>query len=357
MGVVNVLQRALWSSVAVDLGTVNTLVYMPGRGVVLDEPSVLAVRPGTGDLVAVGKPAAALWGRSPEDVEVIKPLHDGVISDPDACSLLLQGFLARVWRRHRLGRPGALVCVPGCATDVERRALIRTVSDGRPHLQVTLVEEPVAAALGSGVDLDAGNAVLIVDIGGGTTEMGVVVAGGITRSRSIRVGGNEMDAAIVRAVRSHLGLLIGERTAERVKMALGLTGNNLDSVLVSGVDPARWGHLRTVEVPAALVRKALERTMSAILSGLADLLAAFPLTWHRRFSTRAFTSPAGAPCCTASPSKSRKEQAARSRSSTIHSGAYCGAWPGCWNTATSAATRPNGLQPCARPMGTLASCV
>ena len=276
MGVVNIFHRALWSGVAVDLGTVNTLVYMPGRGVVLDEPSVLAVRRSTGDLVAVGKPAAALWGRSPGDVEVIKPLHDGVISNPDVCSLMLQGFLARVWRRHRLGRSDALVCVPGCATDVERRALVRAVSDGRPHFQVTLVEEPVAAALGSGVDLGAGNAMLIVDIGGGTTEMGVVVAGGTTRSRSIRVGGNEMDAAIVQAVRSQLGLSIGERTAERVKMTLGLTGNTLDSVLVGGVDPAKGGHLRTAEVPAALVKKALERTMSAILSSLADVLAALP---------------------------------------------------------------------------------
>ena len=241
MGVVNIFHRALWSGVAVDLGTVNTLVYMPGRGVVLDEPSVLAVRRSTGDLVAVGKPAAALWGRSPGDVEVIKPLHDGVISNPDVCSLMLQGFLARVWRRHRLGRSDAPVCVPGCATDVERRALVRAVSDGRPHFQVTLVEEPVAAALGSGVDLGAGNAMLIVDIGGGTTEMGVVVAGGTTRSCSIRVGGNEMDAAIVQAVRSQLGLSIGERTAERVKMTLGLTGNTLDSVLVGGLDPAEGG--------------------------------------------------------------------------------------------------------------------
>jgi rod shape-determining protein MreB and related proteins len=287
VGVVSVLQRALWSGVAVDLGTVNTLVYMPGRGVVLDEPSVLAVRRATGDLVAVGSSAAALWGRAPSDVEVIKPLHDGVISDPDACSLMLQGFLGRVWRRHRFGRLGALVCVPGCATDVERRALVVALSDGRPHFHVTLVEEPVAAALGSAVELDGGNAVLIVDIGGGTTEMGVVVGGGTTemgvvvgggttRSRSIRVGGNEMDAAIVQAVRTHLGLIIGERTAERVKMALGLTGNNVDSLLISGVDPAKWGQLRTVEVTPALVRKALERTMSAILTSLADLLAGLP---------------------------------------------------------------------------------
>jgi rod shape-determining protein MreB and related proteins len=276
VGVVNIIQRALWSGVAVDLGTVNTLVYMEGRGIVLDQPSVLAVRRTTGELVAVGKSAAAVFGRAPEDVKVIKPLHDGVISDPDACSLMLQGFLRQVCRRHRLGRPEALVCVPGCATEVERRALVRAISDGRPHFQVTLVEETVAAALGAAADLSNGNAVLIVDIGGGTTEMGVVVGGGLARSRSIRVGGNQMDAAIMQAVRTQLGLVIGERTAERVKMTLGLTGDDLDSVLVSGVDPAKWGHLCTVEVPAALVKKALDRYVSAILSNLSDLLAELP---------------------------------------------------------------------------------
>ncbi len=156
MGVVKKLHRALWSDVAVDLGTVNTLVYMTGRGVVLDEPSVLAVDSGTGEVVGVGKAAASLYGRAPEGVDVIKPLHDGVISDPDACSLMLDAFLRRICRHHRLGRPDALVCVPGCATSVERRALARAVGTGDIHFHVTLVQEPVAAALGCDIDLSDG---------------------------------------------------------------------------------------------------------------------------------------------------------------------------------------------------------
>ncbi len=276
MGVVKKLHRALWSDVAVDLGTVNTLVYMTARGVVLDEPSVLAVDSATGDVVGVGKAAASLYGRAPEAVDVIKPLHDGVISDPDACSVMLDAFLRRVCRHYRLGRPDALVCVPGCATSVERRALARAVGSGDIHFHVTLVPEPVAAALGCEVDLTDGSAVLIVDIGGGTTEMGVVTAQGPVRTRSIRVGGNEMDAAIMHEVRAQLGMVIGERSAERLKIALGLNGDDRESVIVNGVDPTRWGRLGATEVPADLVEDALERSVSAILTGLADLLAEVP---------------------------------------------------------------------------------
>jgi rod shape-determining protein MreB and related proteins len=276
VGVVKKLHRALWSDVAVDLGTVNTLVYMTARGVVLDEPSVLAVDLADGDVVAVGKAAASLYGRAPEGVDVIKPLHDGVISDPDACSLMLDAFLRRVCRHHRLGRPDALVCVPGCATAVERRALARAVGSGNLHFHVTLVQEPVAAALGCDVDLADGSAVLIVDIGGGTTEMGVVTAQGPVRARSIRVGGNEMDAAIAHEVRTQLGMVIGERSAERLKMALGLNGHDRESVVVNGVDPTRWGHLGVTEVPAGLVEEALERSVSTILTALGELLAEVP---------------------------------------------------------------------------------
>jgi rod shape-determining protein MreB and related proteins len=276
VGVVRKLHRALWSDVAVDLGTVNTLVYTAGRGVVLDEPSVLAVDAATGEVVAVGSAAASLYGRAPEGVDVIKPLHDGVISDPDGCSLMLDAFLLRVCRHHRLGRPEALVCVPGCATSVERRALERAVGTGNIHFHVTLVPEPVAAALGSDVDLTDGSALLVVDIGGGTTEIGVVMARGIIRSRSLRVGGNEMDAAIAHEVRHQLGMVIGERTAERLKIALGLTGGEHGSVVVTGVDPTRWGHLGATEVPADLVEEALDRSVSTILVGLGDLLAEVP---------------------------------------------------------------------------------
>jgi rod shape-determining protein MreB len=261
--------------VAIDLGTVNTLVHVAGSGVVLDEPSVMAVQRATAEVVGVGVPAAILWGRAPENVEVVRPLRDGVIADMDACSDMLGGFLRRVCRHHRLVRPKAVVCVPGCATEVERWALRRAVEEGF-HFRVDLVAEPFAAALGCGADLSEGRTVLVVDIGGGTTEMGVVGGSGVVRCRSIRVGGNKMDDAIVHAVREELGLLIGGRTAERVKMALGLSGNDLESVPVTGVDPAYGGHLRAEQVSATLVQKALERSVSAILDSLGELLAEVP---------------------------------------------------------------------------------
>jgi rod shape-determining protein MreB and related proteins len=277
--------------VAIDLGTVNTQVYTEKNGIVIDEPSVVAVQRPGGRVLAVGREASAYIGRAPDGMAVIKPLRDGVISDLDACVLMLQGFLRRALPYHRPGRLETLVCVPGAATDIERRALVEAAESGSHHfrhLQAHLVEEAVAAALGAvhvsiekptgngaGAPHEVGKAVLVIDIGGGTTEMGVVVGPGCVRSRSIRVAGNEMDAAVARAVRAEHGLVIGDKTAEWLKMQVGLAGTR-SPVAVTGVDTRRWGLLRTVGIAPAVVGTALLRPLNTILNALSDLLAESP---------------------------------------------------------------------------------
>lgn len=269
------LGNRLRSRVGIDLGTVNTLVYTPKHGVVIEEPSVVAVKRPSGELISVGRPANALYGRAPVGIDVVKPLRDGVISDLEACILMLKGFMGRAFPRSRLRRQVALVCVPGGATDVERKALVEAVQLGKSHLQVKLVEEAVAAALGTGVAQKDARGVLVIDIGGGTTELGVVVEGGCVVSRSIRIAGNEMDSAIVKAVRSEYGLMISERGAERLKMSSGLTGTG-EAMTVTGVDVNRRGGLRAAQVTPQLVSDALERSVEAIVSAAIELLAELP---------------------------------------------------------------------------------
>jgi rod shape-determining protein MreB and related proteins len=261
--------------VVIDLGTVNTLVYTPRHGIIIEEPSVVAVQRSPSTVLSVGRSADALYGRAPEGVDIVKPLHDGVVHDLEACTLMLGAFMRRVFPHYRPGRLDALVCVPGGATDVERTAVVEAACTGTPRFRAKLVDETVAAALGTGVDQNGGKAVLVIDIGGGTTEIGVVVAGGNVVSRSIRIAGNEMDKAIVRAVRAQHGLVISERTGERLKIAAGLSGTG-DTVAVTGVDATRWGWLRTVEVTPKLVAAALERPVNTIITALTDLLAEVP---------------------------------------------------------------------------------
>jgi rod shape-determining protein MreB and related proteins len=185
--------------VAIDLGTVNTLVSVPGRGLVLEEPSAIALDQAAGTVAAVGTPADALAGKEPRGIEVIYPLRDGVIADLDAAAAMLHAFLARARVRRWLLRPIALVCVPGGATWVERQSIPAAVEARRPRCLVTLLDEPVAAAAGAGVDLRGGEGAFIVDVGGGTTEVAVVAGGRVVRAESLRLGGNGMDEAIIHA--------------------------------------------------------------------------------------------------------------------------------------------------------------
>ena len=189
----------LRSSVAIDLGTVNTLVWVAGRGIVLDEPTAIAIDTAAGKVAAVGEAADALADKEPQDIQVIHPMRDGVISDLDAAAAMLHEFLRR-GRRRGLLRPNALVCVPSGATQVERRSIIAALSVRRPRYNVRLIDAPVAAAAGAGFDLTGGAGGFVVDIGGGTTEVAVVAGWRVVRSRSLRKAGNGMDEAIEHAV-------------------------------------------------------------------------------------------------------------------------------------------------------------
>jgi rod shape-determining protein MreB and related proteins len=265
----------LRAGVAIDLGTVNTLVCVTGRGLVLEEPSAIAVDRVTGKVAAVGLAADALAGKEPQDIEVIHPLRDGVIADLDASAAMLRAFLRRARLRRSLLRPSAVVCVPGGATWVERRSLAAAVEAQRPRCAVRLIDEPVAAAAGAGFDLAAGSGAFIVDIGGGTTEVAVLAGGHVVRARSLRLGGNVMDEAIVAAVKAEFGLLIGRNAARSLKTTLGLAEGASGSVETVGIDAARRTP-RVEQVPAWLVAEALEHSAAAIVESVQEMLSDIP---------------------------------------------------------------------------------
>jgi len=265
----------LRAGVAIDLGTVNTLVSVRGRGLVVEEPSAIAIDRASGRTVAVGRSADALTGKEPSGIDIVHPLRDGVIADLDAAAAMLQAFLRLARLRRGLLRPTAVVCVPSGATFVERRALAATAEAGRPRCTVLLVDEPVAAAAGAGFDRVGGTGAFIVDVGGGTTEIAVVTGGHLVRAESLRLGGNAMGEAIVAAVKAELGLLIGRNAARRLKMALGLTGGTLEWAEAVGVDLAQ-GIPRVVQVPADLVATALERIVVTIADGVRAILLDLP---------------------------------------------------------------------------------
>jgi rod shape-determining protein MreB and related proteins len=265
----------LRAGVAIDLGTVNTLVYVVGQGIVVDEPSAIALDKETGRAVAVGTEADALADKEPHGVEVLHPLRDGVIADLDAAIAMLQAFLRKARLRRGLLRPSAVVCVPSGATWVERRSLAAAMESTRPRCQVRLVEEPVAAAAGAGHDLAEGAGAFVVDIGGGTTEAAVLAGGHVVRCHSLRLAGNAMDEAIMQAVRTEFGLLIGRNAARRLKMTLGLGEDSNGFMEVIGVDVARRTP-RVVYVPAAVIAGALKQPIATIADSVEEMLSDIP---------------------------------------------------------------------------------
>lgn len=266
----------LGRDMAVDLGTANTLVYVRGRGIVLNEPSVVAINTKNGAILAVGSEAKRMIGRTPGHIMAIRPLKDGVIADFDVTEKMLRYFIQRVHRR-RLGRgPRVVVCVPSGITGVEQRAVVEaTVQAGARAAYV--VEEPVAAAIGAGLSVHepAGN--LIVDIGGGTTEVALLSLGGIVASRSIRVGGDEIDAAIASSIKRAHSLLLGERSAEELKITLGnaLPTAEVCDGQVRGRDLVA-GLPRTVTITSEELRQAIEEPVSKMLTAVKDTLDKAP---------------------------------------------------------------------------------
>src|SRR5215467_7767399 len=262
-------------SVAIDLGTVNTLVWVAGRGLVLEEPSAIAIDGVTGAVAAIGTAADVLAEKEPQDIRVMYPVRDGVIADLDATAEMLYAFLHKARLRAGLLRPRALVCVPSGATWVERRSVAAALSGRRPRFEVELIDEPVAAAAGAGFDLSAGSGGFVVDIGGGTTEVAAVAGWRVVRAKSLRMAGNAMDEAIVSAARSKLGLILSQRAARQLKTTLGLTGGPEGGAEVVGIDAARRTP-RVERVSADLVAAALEPIVTSIAASVQEVLSDIP---------------------------------------------------------------------------------
>ena len=261
-------------SVAIDLGTVNTLIWVAGRGIVLDEPSTIAVNSVNGAIVAIGSAAEALAEKEPREIRVIHPLRDGVIADLEATSEMLHGFLRKAGSAGARLRPRAMVCVPSGATWLERRSVAAALETRRRYT-VELVDEPVAAAAGAGLDLAAGEGGFIVDVGGGTTEIAAVAGWRVVRAESLRMAGNAMDEAIVNAARSSLGLILSQRAARQLKSELGLTGGTSGWAEAVGLDAASRTP-RIEKVPGDLVAAALEPVISATVGTVQDVLSDIP---------------------------------------------------------------------------------
>lgn len=214
--------RAFSDDIAIDLGTANTLVYVVGRGIIIDEPSVVALMstPTSREVLAVGQKARQMIGRTPDNIETIRPMHDGVIADFVATEEMLRHFIKRTKTLLGFRRPRILICVPAGATPVERRAVYETAVAAGAR-KVYIIEEPIAAAIGAGLPVDEPAGSMVVDIGGGTTDIGVLSLGGVLQARSLRIAGNAMDVAIQRYVRRQHSLAIGEANAERIKIEAG----------------------------------------------------------------------------------------------------------------------------------------
>jgi rod shape-determining protein MreB len=263
---------------AVDLGTANTLVYVRGRGIVLNEPSVVAVNTNTGGILAVGAEAKKMIGRTPGNIVAIRPLKDGVIADFEITERMLRYFILKIHRRRYLARPRVVVCVPSGITGVERRAVIEASAQAGAR-QVHIIEEPMAAAIGAGLPVHEATGNMVVDIGGGTTEVAVISLGGIVTAQSIRVAGDELDNAIIQHIKKEYSLLLGERSAEQIKMTIGSAypgeGDKEDRSEIRGRDLVS-GLPKTVVISAAEVREAIEEPVNTIIDAVKTTLDQCP---------------------------------------------------------------------------------
>jgi rod shape-determining protein MreB len=259
------------NDLAIDLGTANTLVYVKGEGIVCNEPSVVAVQKdnrGSRRVLAVGAEAKRMVGRTPGNINAIRPLKDGVIADFEITEAMLRYFIQKIHNRKTLVRPRIIICVPFGVTEVEKRA-VRESAESAGAREVYLVEEPMAAAIGAGLPITEPTGNMIVDIGGGTTEVAVISLAGIVFSKSIRVGGDKMDEAIVQYVKRKYNLLVGERTAELVKITIGSAypGDEIQTMEIKGRDLVA-GVPKTVEITDEEIRESIVEPINAIVEAV-----------------------------------------------------------------------------------------
>jgi len=264
------------NDIAIDLGTANTLVYLKGNGIVLNEPSVVAVDQKTKKVYAVGAEAKAMLGKTPDHITAVRPMKDGVIADFEITEVMLREFIKKSQKKRFFIRPRIVISVPSGITEVERRAVTDSAQNAGAR-DVYLVAEPIAAAIGVGLPVDKPSGNMIIDIGGGTTEIAVIALNGIVTDISIRVGGDEMDEVIVQHVKKAYNLLIGDQTAEHVKMVLG-TATRLEKEeemeikgrdLVSGIP-------KTLRISSVEIREALAEPLSQITAALKTALEQTP---------------------------------------------------------------------------------
>jgi rod shape-determining protein MreB and related proteins len=263
----------LSADMAIDLGTANTLVYVKGRGIVLNEPSVVAITDTRGkkQVLAVGEEAKQMLGRTPGNIAAIRPLRDGVIADFEVAEEMIKHFIRKVHNRRGFASPMIIVCVPSGSTAVERRA-IQESAESAGARKVLLIEEPMAAAIGAGLPVTEPSGSMVVDIGGGTTEVAVISLGGICYARSVRVGGDKMDEAIISYIRRQFNLLIGESSAERLKLEIGAAappydGDEGPTTEVKGRDLMN-GVPREITVSQRQIADALAEPVSAIVEAV-----------------------------------------------------------------------------------------
>ncbi len=260
------------ADLAIDLGTANTLIYVKGRGIVLDEPSVVAIANSRDrkQVLAVGDEAKQMVGRTPGNIEAIRPLRDGVIADFDIAEEMIKHFIRRVHPRRAFASPRVIICVPSGSTAVERRA-IQESAEAAGARRVFLIEEPMAAAIGAGLPVTEPTGSMVVDIGGGTTEVAILSLGGIVYARSIRVGGNKMDEAIINYIRRNHNLLIGEATAERIKKTIGsacLPEDGVGAVMeIKGRDLMN-GVPKEIAISQRQIAEALAEPVNAIIEAV-----------------------------------------------------------------------------------------
>ena len=278
----------LSNDLAIDLGTANTLVYVRGNGIVLDEPSVVAVRrngKGGNKVLAVGQEAKMMLGRTPGHIEAIRPMKDGVIADFEVAEAMLRYFIKKANNRRTLIRPRVIACVPSGITQVEKRA-VRESAESAGAREVFLIEEPMAAAIGAGLPITEPTSNMVVDIGGGTTEVAVISLAGIVYSKSVRVGGDKMDEAILQYIKSKYNLLIGERSAELIKTTIGnayraektehmqIKGRDLTTGIpkIIGIDSdeVRQAIIEQIKTIVETVKSALEQTPPELAADIVD---------------------------------------------------------------------------------------
>lgn len=276
---INYLYGLFSNDLSIDLGTANTLVYVRGKGIVCCEPSVVAVHKGsrnTNRVLAVGKEAKEMLGRTPGNIVAIRPLKDGVISDFEVTEAMLSYFIRKVHNRKAFVRPRIIVAVPFGITQVEKRA-VRESATSAGAREVYLVEEPIAAAIGAGLPITEPSGNMIVDIGGGTTEVAIISLAGIVYSTSIRVAGDKMDEAIIQHLKRKYNLLIGERTAELIKISIGSAtpASDDESMLVKGRDLVA-GIPKTIEISSEEIRKALADPINSIVEAVRMTLERTP---------------------------------------------------------------------------------